>query len=178
MSASKLNSLLDDINSRIAQNLAYPKVVYNRQAYLQTKDGKTFPIVNLGKGNGTQISIDDYALQCYHRVIDSVTETDYEKGKGKYPYRVRVYTVRNVWLGNVHKLPAKVYESTDDVKNDVYNAFPTILTNKEIVKTVNENINKLEIVGEEFDGFDLGHLSLDYVVFFIEYEIRQKIKCN
>ena len=178
MSASRLNTLLEDINARIAQNLAYPKVKYFEQAYLQTKNEQTFPLVNQGKGKGYQISLNDYALQCYHRVIDSETETDYEGGKGKYPYRIRTYTIRNIWLGNIQKLPAKVYESTDDVKNDVYNAFPSILTNKEIIKTTNENINKLEIIGEEFEGVDLQNLSLELVVFYIEYEIRQKIKCN
>ena len=178
MSASKLNTLLEDINSRIAQNLAYPKVKYFEQAFLQTKNDQTFPLVNKGNGKGFQISINDSALQCYHRVIDSETETDYEGGKGKFPFRTRVYTIRNVWLGNIRKLPAKVYENTDDVKNDVYNAFPTILTNKEIIKTNNENINKKEILDEEFDGSTFDYLSLELVVFYIEYEIRQKIKCN
>lgn len=178
MSASKLNTLLEDINSRIAKKLTYPKVKYFEQAYLQTKNDQTFPIVNLGKGKGFQISLTDCALQSYHRVIDSETETDYEKGKGKFPYKIRIYTIRNIWLGNILKLPTKVYENTDDVKNDVYNAFPTILRNKEIIKTTNENINKLEILGEEFDGVTFEHLSLELVVFYIEYEIRQKIKCN
>lgn len=178
MSASKLNTLLEDINSRIAKNLAYPKVRYFEQAYLQTKNDQTFPLVNQGKGKGFQISLNDYALQSYHRVINSETETDYEKGKGKFPYKMRIYTIRNIWLGNILKLPAKVYENTDDVKNDVYNAFPTILTNKEIIKTTNENINKKEILDEEFDGSTFDYLSLELVVFYIEYEIRQKIKCN
>lgn len=178
MSASKLNTLLEDINSRIAQNLAYPRVKYFEQAYLQEKNDETFPIVNRGNGKGFQISVSDAALQCYHRVIDSETETDYERGKGKFPYRIRVYTIRNIWLGNIRKLPAKVYENTDDVKNDVYNAFPTILTNKEIIKTNNENINKQEILDEDFSGVDLKNLSLELVVFYIEYEIRQNITCN
>ena len=178
MSASKLNTLLEDINSRIAQNLAYPRVKYFEQAHLQEKNGETFPIVNRGNGKGFQISVSDAALQCYHRVIDSETETDYTGGKGKFAYRMRIYTIRNVWLGNIRKLPAKVYENTDDVKNDVYNAFPTILTNKEIIKTNNENINKQEILDEEFSGVDLKNLTLELVVFYIEYEIRQKIKCN
>lgn len=178
MSASKLNTLLENINSRIAQNLAYPKVKYFEQAFLQTKNDQTFPIVNKGNSQGYQISINDSALQCYHRVIDSETETDFEGGKGKYPYRIRTYTIRNVWLGNIRKLPAKMYESTDDVKNDVYNAFPVILTNKEIIRTTNENIDKLEIINEEFDGNQLDFLSLELVVFYIEYEIKQKIKCN
>ena len=178
MSATNINGLLEDINSRIAQNLAYPKVKYFEQAYLQEKNEQTFPIVSKGNGQAYQISPNEFALQSYHRVINSETETDYTRGKGKNPYMMRVYTIRNVWLGTLSKIPSKVYESTDDVKNDVYTAFPTILTNKEIIKSNSENINKQEILDEEFAGVDLKNLSLELVVFYIEYEIRQKVNCN
>ena len=178
MSASNLNELLEDINARVATNLTYPKVQYWAQANLQEKNEQTFPIVSKGSGQGYQISVNDFELQSYHRVINSETETDYAGGKGKFPYIMRIYTIRNVWLGTLSKIPTKVYESTDDVKNDVYNAFPKILTNKEIIKTNTENINKQEILNEEFEGVDLKALALELVVFYIEYEIRQKIKCN
>lgn len=178
MSASNLNELLEDINSRIGASLAYPKVKFWEQAFLQEKNEQTFPMINKGNGQGFQISIEDCALQSYHRVISSETETNYEGGKGRFPYRIRKYEIRNVWLGNIQRLPAKTYESTDDVKNDVYNAFPTILTSKEIIKTNTESVDKLAILGEEFEGVEFKHLSLDLVVFYIEYEIRQKIKCN
>ncbi len=176
---SVLNELLEDINARVATNLKLPKTKYYGEAFLQVKDEKTFPLVNQGSGNGYQISLDDnYALQSYHRVINNETETDYTKGKGKYPYTMRVYTIRNIWLGTLKRLPTKPYETTDDVKNAVYTAFPTILTNKEIIKTTTENTNKLEVLNEEFDGVEFKSLSLDTIAFYIEYEIRQKIKCN
>jgi hypothetical protein len=176
---STVNTLIEEINTAIAGSLAYPKAKYWNQAYLQEKDGQSFPLINNGNLNGHKISLNDtYALQSYHRIISPETETDYTQGKGKYPYVIRVYTIRNVWLGNIKKLPQKTYETTDDVKNDVYLNFPVILSNKEIVKTNSENINKLEILSEEFEGVEFKHLSLDLVVFYIEYEIRQKIKCN
>jgi len=176
---SVLNELLEDINARVATNLKLPKTKYFAEAFLQVKDEKTFPLVNKGSGSGYQISLNDnYALQSYHRVISNVTETDPTKGKGKYPYTIRVYTIRNVWLGTLKRLPSKPYENTDDIKNAVYNAFPTILTNKEIIQTTTESTNKLEVLNEEFDGNEFKQLSLDTIAFYIEYEIRQKIKCN
>jgi len=172
-----LDQILQDINDRIADSLAYSDVQYWNQAYLQPQDEKTFPIVNNGNKNGYKISVTDYALQCYHRVVESKTETDYTKGYGKYPYQYRVYTIRNIWLGTIGKIPATTYESTDDVKSDVYASFPVILTDKEIVKTTNENIDKLAILNEEFDGNTFSNLSLEMIAFYIEYEVRQKIRC-
>ena len=177
--ASILNELLDDINANIASTLQYGKVRYWREAFLQTKGEETFPIVDAGNRKGYQISPNDqYELQCYHRVLETNTESDYNGGKGKYPYRIRIYTIRNVWLGNLKLLPSKTYRSIDDIKNDVYSSFPVILTNKETIKTNSENINTIEVLNEEFDGINMNHFSLDLVAFWIEYEIRQKIKCN
>ena len=174
-----LNELLDNINSDIAESLTYPKVKYWNQADLQIKDDKTFPIVNNGLSRGFAISPNSTeALQCYHRIINSETETDYEKGKGRHPYKIKIYTIRNVWIGTLKRLPAKVYESNDDIKNDVYKAFPTILNQKEIIKTVAESVDKNEIMSTEFAGNDMKHLTLELILFSIDYEIRQNIRCN
>lgn len=174
-----LNELLDNINSDIAGALAYPKVKYWNQADLQVKNEKTFPIVNNGNSRGFAISPDSTeALQCYHRVISSETDTDFTKGKGRHPYKIRTYTIRNVWIGTLKRLPSKVYESNDDVKNDVYKAFPTILNQKEIIRTVGESVDKNEIMSTEFAGNDMKQLSLELILFSIDYEIRQNIRCN
>ena len=174
-----LDELLTNINSDIAGALAYPKVKYWNQADLQIKDEKTFPLVNNGNRRGFQISPDSTeALQCYHRVLSSVTETDPSKGKGRHPYTVRIYTMKNVWIGTLKRLPSKVYDSNDDVKNDVYKAFPTILNQKEIIRTVGESIDKNEIISTEFAGHDLIQLTLELILFSIDYEIKQNIRCN
>ena len=174
-----LNELLDNINSDIAESLTYPQVKYWNQADLQVKDEKTFPMVNNGNSRGFAISPDSTeALQCYHRVLSSETETDYTKGKGRFPYKMRTYTIRNVWIGTLRRLPAKVYESNDDVKNDVYKVFPTVLNEKEIIRTVSESVDKTEIFNSEFAGNEMKHLSLEMILFSIDYEIRQNIKCN
>lgn len=174
-----LNELLDNINSDIAESLTYPKFKPWNQADLQEKDGKTFPLVNNGLGRGFQISPDSKeALQCYHRIISSETDTDYTKGKGRHPYKMRTYVIRNVWIGTLNRLPSKVYESNDDVKNDVYAVFPTVLDNQEIIKTVAESVDKQEIFNTEFAGNDMKHLNLDVILFSIDYEIKQNIRCN
>jgi hypothetical protein len=175
----RLNEILDNINSEIIKSLAYPNPKMYNQADLQIKDGKTFPIVNNGNSNGFAISLDNnIALQSYHRVLGSETETDYTKGKGKYPYKIRTYTMKMVWIGTLKRLPSKAYESTDDVKNDVYAAFPVTLKDKELVKTNSESINKIEILNEEFADNITKQLSLDLVVFSIDYEVKQNIRCN
>ena len=179
MSALRLNALLEKINDLVSVNLTYPKAKFYEQAELQEKNDRTFPMINNGSRLGYKISPDSaIALQSYHRVLSSITETDYEKGKGKYPYQERVYTIRNVWIGSLNKLPGKPYESNDDVKNDVVNAFPVNLESKELIKITTENINKQEILDEEFAGVETKSLILELIVFYIEYEIRQKIKCN
>ena len=175
----RLDDILENINSSIAQNLKLPKVVYYREAALQQKDDKTFPMVSGGNRKGTQISPNsNIALQAYHRVLSSETETDYSRGKGRYPYKMRTYTIKMVWIGSIAKLQTKSYETNDDVKNDVYAAFPTVLKNKELVRSVNENINKTDILSDEFSGNQINHLNLDLIIFTIDYEIKQNIKCN
>ena len=174
-----LNELLDNINSDIAGSLTYPKFKPWNQADLQIRNDITFPIVNNGNSKGFAISPDSTeALQCYHRVLSSETETDYTKGKGKHPYKIRIYTIKNVWIGTLKRLPAKVYESNDDVKNDVYKVFPNILNQKEIIRTVGESVDKNEIMSTEFAGNDMKHLTLELILFSIDYEIRQNIRCN
>lgn len=175
----RLDEILTNINSDIAGALAYPKVKYWNQADLQVKDDKTFPLVNNGNSKGFQISPNGIeALQCYHRIISSVTETDPTKGKGRFPYKVHIYTIKNVWIGTLKRLPSKVYESNDDVRSDVYKAFPTILNQKEIIITKDENVDKNEIMSTEFAGNDMKQLSLELILFSIDYEIRQNIRCN
>jgi len=173
-----LNEMLKEINSDISGSLTYPNAQMFELAELQTKDERTFPVINTGNQNGYKISLNDsYALQCYHRLIDSETETDPSGGKGASPFQMRIMTIRNVWLGNTKKLPAKTYETNEEIKNNVYRYIPKILSSKELVRTINDNVNKREILAEEFEGTDLNFLSLDVIAFYIDYQIRQFIRC-
>ncbi|GAG80843.1 unnamed protein product, partial [marine sediment metagenome] len=52
----RLDDILDNINASIGSLLKYPKVVYYNQAALQTKNDKTFPLVNTGNKKGVEIS--------------------------------------------------------------------------------------------------------------------------
>lgn len=172
-----LDQILTDINARIAANLSYSNVVYWNEAILQPKDDKTFPIVNSGDKTGLQISPIDFSLQTYHRIIDSETQTDPSRGFGKYPYRKRIYTIRNVWIGDLSSISSQTYEFNDDVKSDVYAAFPVSLDSKEFVQTTNEVTDKFQVLSEEFEGFDLNNLSLELIAFYIDYQVHQRIRC-
>ena len=174
-----IDEILTDINSTVSGALKYPKAIFYNQVSLQEKNDKTFPMINKGNGRGAAISLNSkYALQSYHRVLESETETDWTRGKGKYPYKMRTYVIRNVWLGSLARLQTKGYESTDDIKNAVYDAYPTILDQKELIRTTTENINKQEILDIEFAGQDTKNLALNLAVFYIDYEVKQNIKCN
>lgn len=175
---SDLNELLEDINATIASTLPYSKATYYTQAHLQTKNDQTFPVVNKGNRKGIPISLNSkVALQCYHRLLESQTESDVLLGYGKKTYSKRIYTLRNVWLGYLGMLPKRTFESNDQVKHEVYKAFPKILTNKEIVFPQTESVDKLAVLAEEFEGTNLSNFALDVVAFYIEYEIHQKIDC-
>jgi hypothetical protein len=152
-------------------------VNYYQEATLQDIDDQTFPIINGGSRQGSKISIVDTALNCYHRVIDSETQVDPTAGYGKYPYRKRIYTIRNVWIGDWNSISSYSYEFNDDVKNDIYSAFPIRLSNRERIFTTNESVNKDEVLAEEFAGYDFKNLNLELIAFFIEYEVHQRIRC-
>jgi len=177
-----LNEILTEINSLIESGMVYSSdtyssVDYYNEAILQEIDGKTFPIINSGNRQGSKISIIDNSLICYHRVIDSETEVDPKLGYGKYPYRKRIYTIRNVWIGEWKSISTYSYEFNDDVKNDIYSAFPVRLSGKERIFTTNESVNKQTVLDEEFPNYNFKNLNLELIAFYIEYQIHQRINC-
>ena len=180
MAVKVLDNLLEEINLNLQNSLSYGSdIQFWEQAYLQEKDGKTSPLVNQGSENGHRISLDDrYPLQIYHRLIDSETIEDPTLGKGAFPYRKRVYSMRLVGIGNTKRLTSRSYEGNDDVKNEVYFAMPKNLVNKERVQAGNENTNKLDVLSEEFDGVSFPKLSLELIAFYIEYQISHGVQCT
>ena len=175
-----LDNILEEINLNIKNSLDFgDEVIFWREAYLQAKDGKMAPLVNQGKENGHRISLDDrYPLQIYHRLIDSKTETDYSKGRGRYPYSLRKYTIRLVGIGDTKRLSLRYYEGNDDIKNLVYYSLPTRLSYDEKIASQNENTDKLFVLSEEFEGANFNKLSLQLIAFYIEYEIVQRVQCG
>ena len=174
---SSINELLEDLNKRILTSLPFRAVLYE-QAHLQPKNEQTFPVVNKGNRKGIVISPNDNVpLQAYHRILESTTDTNPELGYGKKAYRKRIYSVRNVWIGSLKRLPIKSFETNDELKNEVFKAFPNVLTNNEVIIPISESVDKLDVLSEEFDGINMSSLSLDLVAFYINYEIHQRVDC-
>lgn len=174
-----LDNILSEINLTIQSNLAYgDQVQFWREAYLQDKDGTTAPLVNSGGENGYRVSWDDkYPLQIYHRVIDSTVESDPNSGYGKYPYINRTWVVRLVGIGNTKRLASRGHEGNTDIASEVFLTLPAKLSGGEWVTVGDINTNKLEVMGDEFDGAPFKNLSLQLICFSIEYEILQKYRC-
>ena len=164
----EINDIVKEINEKITVDAKFYQL-----ATLQTKDGKTFPAINTGNGQGEKISPEN-SLQIYHRILDSETETDTNLGKGKFPYQNRIYTMKLVGIGNMRKVSGS-YDTNDKIKNEVFDQIPQVLSGKEIIIPGDENIIREDVLGAEFDGINLDKLRLDLIAFSIEYEIKQRI---
>jgi hypothetical protein len=176
-----LDNILQEINLTIAANLSYSaQVQFWKEAYLQDKDGITAPLVNNGQEQGYRVSWDDrYALQIYHRVIDSDVSSDPATGYGKYPYINRTWVMQLVCIGNTKRLTNRAYEGNTDVASEVFLAMPaTKLSGGEWITLGDINTDKLNVMQTEFDGAPFKSLSLQLIAFTLEYEILQKYRCN
>ena len=176
-----LTNILDEINLTIQANLAYAdEVRFWKEAYLQDKDGVTAPLVNNGSEQGYRVSWDDrFALQIYHRVIDSDVSTDNNSGYGKYPYVNRTWIMQLTCIGNTKRLTDRSYEGNTDVASEVFLSMPASkLTGGEWITLGDLNTDKLRVMQTEFDGAPFKSLSLQLIAFTLEYEILQKYRCN
>ena len=162
--------ILDEINLKLTFDKT---IVKHGLATLQTKDDKTFPLINLGNGQGKKISPEDN-FQIYHRILDSETETDTNLGKGKFPYKNRIYQMRLVGIGGMRGI-TNGYDINDKIKNQVYDQISTILSQGEVITPGDENIIRKDVFGDEFDGYNFEKLNMDLVAFYIDYEIKQRI---
>lgn len=163
----KIHDILDDINSKIDIDCTKHGL-----CTLQEKDGQVFPIINQGSGQGKQISPRDN-FQIYHRILDSETESDPALGKGKFPYTIRVYSMRLVGIGNMRTSDNDI---NDRMKNDVFDQIPQILSGKELVIPGDENIIRNDVMGSEFaPAENWSKYGLDLIAFYIDYEIKQRI---
>jgi len=176
MAVRTLDSILTEINATLKEGLSITGVGLWNEAMLTEKDGFTFPVVNIGGGKGYKISWQDtYPLQIYHRIIsDITTEEDSVASKGRRPYMIRTFPMRMVCFGSIARLPSERRETNTDVYNTVCNLFPSFLSGGEVIITNSENVNKLDVYGEEFAGINMNHLVLDGIAFYIGYDIRQR----
>lgn len=176
----KLSDVLTDLNAKIDQNLVPAwQVTYFLLAIQQEKDGKTFPMLNIGGKEGQKISLDDKKpLQIYHRLIDQEVINDPAQGKGSKPARFRVFTMRMVGLGWRHLLTSESYENNADLAIHVFDAFPNFLNNTEYMEVIGEETDKQTVIDEEFPGYEGTRvLNLEYIAFYFDYTIRQRADC-
>lgn len=177
----KLSEVLGDINAKIDTNLVPAwQVTYYLLATQQTKDGKTFPMLNIGHKEGQKISIEDKKpLQIYHRLLSQEQINDPEQGKGGKPARFRVFTMRMVGLGWRNLLTAESYENNSDLAIHVFEAMPNFLGSTEYIEIVAEETDKQTVIEEEFPGYldSVKVLNLEYVAFYADYTLKQRADC-
>jgi len=175
-----LDAILTELNSTIKTVSGFgSKITSYNLCYQQTNEKGTFPLLNLGSGQGKIIHWDDReTLRCYHRLTDKVErETDADKGIGANPARYATYKLRAVFLGTRKDLTSMSYEDNESFSRDVADIFPNFLTNQEMISVTTIEANKPVVYSEEFAGVELEKLSLDGIAFYIDYELKARV-CN
>jgi len=175
-----LDALLTDINNTIKTVSFGADITTFNLCYQQTKDEKTFPLLNKGgspNAEGDIIHWDDRSpLRAYHRLIAPIEqETDPSRGLGKNPHRRRSYPMRAVFIGTRKFLTSAGYEDNENFARDISNVFPPVLSGNETIEIQNMEVDKNTVYEEEYEGVDLTKLSLDGIAFWIDYTIKGKI---
>lgn len=167
-----LITVIDAIDSALPFNPTFHKI-----CTLQTRDEKTFPMRNIGNGEGEQISWDDtYKLQIYHRILDVENESDPNQGIGNKPFEFRLYTMRLVGIGTRELLTVANYEDNDQICNTVSDAIPRFINARNYVQVIDHEVDKLAVYESEFNGAtEFNSKTLDGVAFWIEYTIKMKV---
>ena len=189
-----LDNILEEINASLKTNLngldeygnlgnliQFWREAWNEEFDDINAEGLTFPTVNQGSGSGTRITPDDnYALQVYHRVLDSENVEDTSKGVGKNIHRFRHYSMRMVVIGNINLLPVRTFETNTDLMSLVYQAMPRFMNDpyKESIIMGNEQPNKITMYSEEYAGHNFKHLMLNLLGFYVDYVIQQRSDCG
>ena len=142
----------------------------------QTTEKGTFPLLNLGNGEGKQIHWDDTEpLRCYHRMTEQIEhETDPDKGIGARSSKITTYKLRAVFIGTRKALTSSLFEDNESFSREVADVFPTMLSNQEFIQVGEIQADKNTLYAEEFDGVSFSHLSLDGIAFAINYELKVK----
>ena len=173
-----VNNILEEINGAIAQNLPGISFKFWTEAALHEQDGKTFPVITSGDGDGDVISFNDgYALQIYHRVLDIENEENPDLGYGGQVRRFRNMNMRMVGIGLRSRFTARTWETNTDILGMVYQALPVDLT-YEILIPGDEQPDKMAVMDAEFPNHEYDHLKFDLIAFWIEYVVRQRADCG
>lgn len=171
-----LNAILEEFNTTVKNGLSYSVDSY-ALAYQQEKEGKTFPVINIGGGQGKALYFDDvYSMRMYHRMLDEFEQdTDLSGGLGKKFSEWNIYPMRVVFVGKRSKLTSRTFEDNIEFCLQVQKLIPKFMTGGEIVQKEGHEVDKNTVYAEEFAGAKIDHLSLDGIAFWIDYTLRQRI---
>lgn len=171
-----LINIVRSIDTQIANSVSFTPTFYEI-CTLQEKDGKTFPLQNIGSGQGRKISWDDkYPMVLYHRVLDVEKLTDPNQGVGSKPYEFRLYTMRLVGIGTRKLLTVADYEDNDQFCNLISDSIPRFITAKTYCEVQEHQIDKLTVYETEFaNQTTFKDKTLEGIAFWIEYTIKNKI---
>ena len=172
-----LNAILSEINTAVKKVSFGSSITAYGLCYQQLKDGKIFPLLNTGNGDGKIIHWKDTEkLRLYHRMLEEIdTEVKPDKGFGSNSHKTRTYFMRAVVLGTRKGLTTNAYEDNEEFAREVADIFPNFLTNKEIVEVLEIEVDKNIIYDQEFKGTKLQHLSLDGIAFAVDYTLKKNV---
>lgn len=177
-SERSINAIIDEINQKILDSVDFDdKLNLYGLCYQQEKEGVTFPLLNIGDGQGQILHWDDKEpFRVYHRITDVVErDSDNSQGVGANPSQIDVFPMRCVFIGTRNFLTEAQYEDNQEFMRAVRGAFTFMASNKERIDFVSSEVNKPNVYLEEYEGIDLIHLSLDGIAFWIDYTISQRI---
>jgi hypothetical protein len=168
----KLIESLTLIDSAIALQFPYDITKFGL-CYLQEKDGKTFPLQNLGGGQGKRVQWDDTdPLRSYHRILSTSNDVDPSAGFGGNPRRFTNYEMRYVGIGTRALLTTNTYEDNQEICESIKQLIPTYLAPGSTVMVSSSEVIKLNVYESEFSGLDMKKLSLEGIAFYINYELK------
>lgn len=175
-----LNELLVEINS-VLGTLPYSSITeFYELAYLQDKDDKTFPLVRTNQTNGIQISPNDKKFRFYHRLISQEEESNTTQSKGNDTIYYTIYNLRLVGIGLRRFLSSANFEDNADLALAVKKKLiqNPVFSDTSKLTPLSSNTDKISIFNEEWNGYELGHLSLELTAFTIDYQIKQRFICG
>lgn len=179
MSATNINTIVDQINTYLEANLSYGNNRYYNLCFQQEKNDKTFIVTRQGQSEqGVLVSPDQLRnMIIYHRITGEAVQPA-PGGKGRAMYQFNNTTVKLVAIGLRKYIPKNdnYYDNQHYAEEIVklLNRLPK-LDSKEIVVVTNYSSDIDAILSEEIPGQVYNHLKLEIVACSVEYTVKKRI---
>lgn len=175
-----INDILKDINAYIKDNVYFGnEITFYREAHIQSKDDKTYPLAYTDLGKGVKISLEDKkALQIFYVVTSNTRELDNERSKGASIYRYLNYNVRLYAIGWNELLKNVTWDQNTDAFDLISKAVPAYTKENVFVQMTASEIDRNAVLAELYDGYDMQKLNLNTVAFSMDLNLRKKINCK